>query len=457
MDEIWDTNGSQLVDVSKLAQGKRFVLSLKEDLKRMNHLLHQEKLHKDKNNFISGEDLFPVTVVLWNLKDKLPGDKVKLKTSNIELLRLYYFGISPEFENFVTLVLWPEESEHSRRVFKKLMEIYGSSKQPAIYLEGDYRVRLPNELHPFNFSVIKSDLDCKAFDWKYVPWLKEIGDTIFYHRSPANYRKVYLDKKRIKHAYINARIGIGIIKNLLKSTGEIKLKLPYINWDVPKKYLLAKTLSDEQLNDFELGDIVYFVLLEVVHNDSKFIPERYIYSIERADFVDILAHLSAFVLYNKYLEKYKYGLYVMNVPEFQKKIYWYILKVALRYCKNCETQSLIDWELLFEAYLEPFFRIIKQRIYYVPQYLLNSKYLEKKFDINYDIDSLLEIVDILLLETRESRANFSFQKINLRKIMDDLSIDNVHELRALLEITAKVAFIKNLKRLLQGPIWRGEI
>ena len=463
IDNIWETNIEQQLDTNELPYGRHFVLSLQEDLKSMNRLLSREKTYKDKNNFVSGEDLFPITMVVWNWDDKLPCDKVKPKTSTEKQLRCYYYGISPELENFVTLVLWPEKSKHSREVLKNIWQAYETSKlsephkklQLCIHLEGDYRIKFPNELHPFRYLNLKTYLNVRVFDWKYVPWLKETGDTIFSHMSPTNYRKVYLNKGGIEQAYINPRVGIGIIKNLLKSTNEIKLKLPYLNKGTKNKYLIAKMLLKDQLNDLKPGDIIYFVLLEVIHNKSSSIPERYIYYIEKADFIDILAHLNAFVLYNKYIEKYNFGLYVMSVPEFQK-MYLNILRVALKYCKNCETMGFVNWDLLFNSYLKPFFRIIKQRIYYVPQCFTNNEYLEKKIGITYDLDSLVEMVDTLLLEIRGSRANLSFEKINFYKIMEELNINNVKELRSLLEITARVPFIKNLKRFTRGSTWRGK-
>lgn len=451
MDDIWKESDRVSPAVQQLNRGRYFFISLQKDINRIKRLRSLEKVPSDKNDLVSGENLFPLTLRLWNWKETLPGTTVNPQTSrSLELYRLHYFGVSPELENFAALVLWPENSQHSFETLKHIYHAIESQKQPLLHFEGDYRIKLPNEIHPYRFSKIETEFEDRTFEWRYIPWLKEIGDTIFEHRSPASYRKVYLDAKGIDYAYINPRICIGIVKDILKSTGEIKLKLPYLTSNAKRKYLLARVLLNGEIDEINSGDIIFFILLEVVHNYSSFIPERYIYYIKKADFIDILGHLSVFVIYNMYLDKY--GLYIMSVPEFQR-LYTKILFSASKYCKECnKTEGLTDWELLFSSYLEPFFTIINQRIYYVPRVLTQSEYIQNHLGIDADKRTLIQRVDVLLLETRESRKNFP--KINIIKAMEETGIHTASELRSLLKLTGKVAFIKQLNKMLKGSVWR---
>ncbi len=451
MDEIWNRSDRVPPAVQQLTRGRYFFVSLQRDINRIKQLRSLERAPSDKNDLVSGENLFPLTLRLWNWKETLPGTTVSPQTSrSLELFRLHYFGVSPELENFASLVLWPENSQHSLEALQHIYHAIEFQKQPLLHFEGDYRIKLPNEIHPYRFSKIETEFEDRTFGWKYIPWLKEIGDTIFEHRSPINYRKVYLNAKGIDYAYINPRICIGIVKDILKSTGEIKLKLPYLGNNAKRRYLLAKALWDSEIKEIKQGDIVFFILLEVVHNNSSFIPERYLYHIKKADFIDILGHLSAFILYDMYLNKY--GLYIMSVPEFQRLYTKMILSSASKYCKGCSgTEGLTDWELLFSSYLEPFFTIINQRIYYVPRILTHSEYVQDHLSVEVDKRTLIQRVDMLLLETRESRKNFP--KINIAKVMDETGIPTASELRSSLQLTGKVAFIKQLNKMLKASAW----
>ncbi|WP_258084320.1 hypothetical protein [Thermococcus thermotolerans] len=449
MDEIWDTSLIPSQSLQKIQRGRYFFLSLQKDLKKINDLRKGSGIPTDKNGMLSGENLFPLTLRLWNWNEELPGTTVIPQTSrSLELYRLHYFGVALELENFATLILWPENSRHSFETLEKIYRAIEAQKQPLIHFEGDYRIRLPNEIHPYRFSNIKLNLEDKIFEWKYIPWLKETGDTLFSHRSPANYRKVYLNLKRIEYAYINPRVSIGIVKDLLRSTGEVKLKLPYLDKTSQWHYLTVTVLHDEELIDINKGDIVFFILLETIHNDGKFVPERYIYHIEKADFIDIIGHLTSFVLYNVYLDKY--GLYIMSVPEFQR-IYSKVLFIASKYCKDCNKTGLIEWDLLFKSYLEPFFTIFGQRIYYVPTLLYQGQYLSA-LGIKFDTRLLLDKIDTLLLETREPKLNP--RELNAVRIMEDVEVDSISQLRSLLDVSSKIAFIKRLNKLLKTSIWR---
>lgn len=450
MDEIWSSRENKLPPGAyQIRSGKRFFLDLKRDINRIESLKLQERILADKNGLISGKTLFPIILKLWNWKDILPGTKVTSPSTKEELLRLHYFGISPELENFANLVLWPEKSRHSYNTLNQIYRAIDAGKQPLIYFEGDYRIRLPNEIHPYRYSKIETELEDKIFEWRYIPWLKEIGDTIFEHRSPTGYRKIFLNVKDIDYAYVYPKICIGIVKDVLRSTGEIKLKLPYLNNNIKRKYLFAKILLESETLDITSGDIIYFVLLETIHNNSKFIPERYIYYTHSADFIDILGHLTAFVLYNKYLDKY--GLYLMSVSEFQR-IYKRILTSASRYCRECaRVEGLIDWELLFGSYLEPFFTIVGRGIYYVPQILHHKTYLESIVGVDMSREDILLKIDELLLESRESKKNFS--KLDLIKLMNIMGINHISELRSILDLAGKIAFIKQLNRIQKSSIW----
>lgn len=358
VDKIWNR---EEVRINEVRRGKNFLLMLKLDLEKIQECAKNIGLHIDKNGLISGEDLIPLTVSLFTEKGEIPGEETFV---GIPSYRVHYYGISPELEDFVSLVLWP--SKKSTQTLEKILSEIADKKDRVLKFEGNYKLRLPNEIHPFRAEKISVE-ESRAYDWRYVPYFKEVGDTILAHVSPTNFRKVYLRTmgEEYEKKYINLKTCVGIIKDI--KSGEFALKLPYLNRK-RKYYYIAKYHYRIQDRIEKLGKDtkIAFMILEEINSSNSRIPEHIIFEVERINTADILGHLLSFFLYNYYLLKKR--LFLMNYSDF-KKVFEFLQEITFRFCidtSDVSQQFFENPKLFFNAYLHPFFVIHNDRIYFKP-------------------------------------------------------------------------------------------
>ncbi|MCW1310128.1 MAG: hypothetical protein QXP04_05490, partial [Candidatus Nanoarchaeia archaeon] len=142
----------------------------------------QEKLKKIIDSFgfymnslgISGEEFFPITIDVIN-REKMPGDYRWVGYG--ESLCVVYYGISPELENFVTLILWPQESKNpeyvniSRKAYRKIHDLVVNDPYHhyVIKLSGNFKLNLPNEIRPYRSEVHLVPKRKLVYDWMHVP------------------------------------------------------------------------------------------------------------------------------------------------------------------------------------------------------------------------------------------------------------------------------------------------
>jgi len=434
IDKIWDASNLSL----KLQN--KFLMELVNDLKRIQQITKKYGYDIDKNNLVSGDELFAVTINLWNYEE-VPGEKVFVgKDSN---LRFHYFGLCPELENFVSLILWPETSKHSEKTLEEIWDIIKNKKQKKktkmLQLKGNYRIRFPNELHPFRAHEIKSSENEKIFNWIYVPWLKETGDTIFLHKSPTNFKKIYYNFDDVKYAYVNAKVGVGTIKEIDYNNYELKIKLPYLNSKKPGKYFITKLHRNAKfkLDILKKDDLITFLIFEVIGKNYK--RNYAIYDIEKINFYEVVGHLLSFLLHQKYLKCE--GLYLMDLFEF-KKLCQEAINIVVKFgskSNNDINTKLLKEELLFMSYLNPFFGIVDDKIYYVPGVLLSHE----------DYKNKLPIIDKFLKKFPDDNKN---NKVVIELLNLFQTYDKVEQF---IKVCKYIHFMKQLKMLVNKSKYEG--
>jgi|GEM_PF-3117744 len=403
------------IELKNIQRGKKFLITLREDKIEMKRILNDLRITVDKNGLVSGDNLIPITIFILNKNEEIPGEDTYVG-GGLTSFRVHYYGISSEFENFVVLVLWPEYSQHSKKALEEIWRnIKDNKKEYLLKLEGNYRIRLPNEIHPFRAENIVAE-ERKIYDWMYVPYLKEIGDTIFSHVSPLNFRKIYVRSTEGSYLkkYVNVKTCVGIIKDI--RGGLVKLKLPYLHRENIRGYYTVPYYYGIQnkVRNLKIGDKVAFLIFEEISNEHKKIPTPVIYDIEKVDSAYIMGHILSYILYNQYLVQGR--LLVASEIEF-KKLFDKTVSIVGRYCKKILdiSEQFFKEEIIFSAFLKPFFQKINKNIFYIPFILskLNSEKIQL-FD-----QKLAEATDDLfdgscthhqwkIIEYSDSRSNLVF-------------------------------------------------
>jgi|GEM_PF-4423260 hypothetical protein len=273
-----------------------FLKSLIRDRKRIQELFKSNQV--GKKGGISGSGI-PITVKILNRDDKNPA--LEKYTGYQNQWIVVYFGISPELENFVSIVMWPSESETSKSCYSA---IYDTLDEPerVIMLEGAYSLRPPNEIHPQNVQKVLIDTKEKPFyDWRYFPFIKDVGESLAQHISGVNYRSVLLRDRHgeLVEDYVTVRVAIGSVLDL--QGDEIKVKMPFLR---DHHHPITFRLPRSEIEPPRKGRLYYFLLLE---RAGERVPEILLF--EHAQKMDALAHVLSFCLYNKFMSKTSGDIY----------------------------------------------------------------------------------------------------------------------------------------------------
>jgi len=348
-----------------------FVRKLLEDQNKLNKIIESFGLFSNSLG-IPGTELFPITIDIIN-RERMPGD---LKWYGYgEALCVVYYGISPELENFVSLVLWPHESKNpeyinaSRRAYKEIYNLVVNDPfhRNIIKISGGYRLTLPNEIRPYRSKISSLHKPKAIYDWVYVPYLKEVGDTILSHKSPLNFTRAFIRMldNSLMAKYINFKTTVGEFIGKRKNIG--KFKLIYISQKKRKLYtvFIHHTVLGK-FNEFRKGDLVALLIGEVI--DHKL--QSTIMDVEKIKSIDIFSHILIYKLYNLYLEKKR--LLLMSWKEFEH-LYKKFCNLVARFCKGIYdvSSTFYDLNTFFEMQLKFFFRNINGNLYYVP-FILNG-------------------------------------------------------------------------------------
>lgn len=399
-------------DLNEVAEGKKFLIKLSDGLANTSQLISTKPFSKDDNGLI-GEGLFSITIDIIN-KVEMPGaDKY---TRGGTKLCIVYYGICPELENFVTIVLWPEHSKSSNDTFLKIRDIIlnDRNEEKVIKFSGNYRLLPPNEIHPYRSTIDVCSKKKWMYDWQNAPYIKEIGNTVKIFKNPINYRKVFLNTitgdKFTK--YINAKVSVGIIVE--KGTTYIKLKTPLLssnfgqyiilNEYTPNPYYTATLNHDiDNINNIKIGDKVVFLTFETVYGK----PNGTIMKIQNISSLELFSHVLSYILYNRYLAQKRLKILTENG---YKALFKDCLKLINNYCDMSDANAqLYNDSLIFNSYLSPFFKIINGYVYYVP-----STMMDKSDKEIVSIDSILSLpIDV---------------KSNPVQLMSSLGLKNIREL-----------------------------
>jgi len=419
IDKIWK---GENVDFSEIKEGKNFLRKLIEDKRALSQLLKEKGILMDEKG-IKGEKLFPLTVDIIN-REEIPGED-RYTIGGMRLCVVYY-GICPELENFVTIVLWPEESLHSRETFEKIREIVTKDKNTECIIKflGNYRLTPPNEVHPFwTQDIVVLRKPKWMYEWQHVPYLKEIGDSIRLFKSPINYNKIFIEsmtgERNVK--FVNIKVCVGIV--IEKTRKEIKLKLPYIKFH--RKFYVAKLYHKiENIDKIIKGDKVIFMVFEEVNGHPI------VYRIEKIESLQMLAHVLSYILYTRYL-KLK-SLKILTKSEF-KEIFNKCLHLMRGYCKDLSDSSaqFFKDDLILSGYLSPFFKEIDGYIYYIPSILMDKT----------EID--IAAINLLLTKPVNEYTNPLF-------LMEELGYKYLEEFKNTQILYKKTDFVISLRSLIHN-------
>lgn len=338
----------------------------------------QEKLKKIIDSFgfymnslgISGEEFFPITIDVIN-REKMPGDYRWVGYG--ESLCVVYYGISPELENFVSLILWPQESKNpeyvniSRKAYRKIHDLVVNDPYHhyVIKLSGNFKLNLPNEIRPYRSEVHLVPKRKLVYDWMHVPFLKEVGETILSHKSPLNFTRAFIrtSSGALISKYINFKTTVG--KFIEKKMNIAKFMIIYLSKEKrrPCSFLIHDSVR-KKFDTIKSGDLVGFLVGEIV--DDK--PQATIMDVEKIKSIDVFSHILLYRLYNLYLEKKR--LHLMSWNEFEKLFKSY-LELTSNFCKGLDDISPTFYKLntFYEMSLKFFFKKIEDGFYYIPSIL----------------------------------------------------------------------------------------
>ena len=386
IDEIY--KGDEYIpwrELNKSPQQAKFIGSLLKDRKKILNLFDQYDV--GKKGGISGKSL-PITVKILNKDDENPAVEKYVGFDNRWLV--IYFGISPELENFVSIVMWPSESESSKNCYRIILSLLKERKR-SLKFEGSYHIILPNEIHPQRVEKLEIERDEQLFyNWQYFPFIKDVGETLSKPIFAPNYRKVLLRNinGQLFEDYVTLRTTIGSIVDI--KGNEIKVKVPFLK---SKPHSFTFRLRHNIQKGIKRNFLYYFLLIEKA---GERIPE--VLDIESAEIEDAFAHCLAFELYRQFInnvsrDKYRrYAVLQYNKEKFGleieeekisnlfgicsigegKKLFRKYSSLLYKIYRKENTERISSninlWDFILKTYLLPYFKIDEEndRIYYFP-------------------------------------------------------------------------------------------
>lgn len=367
-------NNGEPVDFSSVDHGRGFVKNCVDDRSFLMYLCDGWGHVIRKGGSISG-DFLPLTVNILNI-DESPAKQVYFGDS---VWIVVYYGISPELENFVTVVLWPSRSQTSKATYQQVLNTI-STQNHVVTFQGNYSLTPPNEIHPSWADKIDTvEQESSFYEWKFYPFIKVVGDDLLSHGSPVNYRRVFLRSNRneIEEEYINVKSITGLI--LDKRSDQVLIKVPHLAKEGRRPFWFS--IYDININrQLEIGRLYYFLVLQTPLTEKSVIIDT-----REAGPHDFIAHILSYQLYRRYLESS--SLYVDTYEEYLnlfkevEKITFAVLR------RNFGYDSRILSSQFILQYLQPFFKNIEEALYYVPKIISNLSDSEVE-----DFDKLLNSI-----------------------------------------------------------------
>lgn len=372
IDSVYDAiESGESINFEKIEEGKSFVRKLLNDFRTFKGIVEGCDLSFDRRGWLQNNPL-PVTVEILN-REETPGEEVHIMKGFKSTVVIYY-GICPELENFVNIILWPLSST-SKTAYRHIYNLVttDAERKRVVRFSKKYGLQLPNTIHPGNDKEIDTiEKPRHVYDWEFVPYLKETADTILSHSSPLNFRKVYLDETRSLKSYVNLKVAIGRIEVLGKERIQILVPSFYGSW----LNYNAKVLDFRGKESLEVGSLYHFLVMEKLGENV----EDVVVMASNASPADLLGHMLSMVLYNLRVRRQR--LRLVTLSEYSR-LFEKCLSVVNNFCRQDGLAGSHLWtqENIFHAYLSSYFRIVHGHIFFVPN---------NQFQMN---DNILELID----------------------------------------------------------------
>lgn len=384
----------------------------------------EKRLIDDLNNFYSeenncydkigivGENIFSLSFDSKNSFNYLRN--VQLYSTE-EVKKNIFTALCPELESFVSLNLWFNNEENKKEnieLYKRLKNYKENNiSNNILKLDGNYRITKDclGRILKYHGKLSFEDKQLNFYNWEDVPFLKNSGEVFLYFKSPLFLSNENSEDSEIKEEEV---FYFTMLFKKFDKVDDNEIMLEILNiTDKYKKLIKFKKYNEKELNDdnLRLG-----LFKEIIIKKSN----EYIREFEIVDFTeelkgeDILSHYLNLKLYYNFL--LKNDLCICSKNEFDN-----LCNKEINYIKFHLKKDVNVNCFFLERYMKNF-RIIENRIYYIPFFLQNSddKYIISFFNYINECSLKIDKNDVLLCLKHMSdnerfgklKRNFDFYK-----------------------------------------------
>lgn len=356
--------------LDSLEEGHKFIIKLLHDKNNFERLRTGKVFdgHIDSNGkgYLSSQN-FPITLEILN-RELYPGGNVHVPAMGSESPRMVYHAITPELENFTSLIVWLK-SNSSRTAWNFIADLAEQEDETKILQFSEKcGIELPNLVHPnrTEAKLVERKLYESLYNWKHAYYLFDDGYTIMSQNSPINFRQLILDEQTKEESFVGIRTTIGRVSSIKSNTVEVWT--PCLNqkprkweWDLPKKF------DKSQLKQNQL----YFFQLFKKTGEKNI--ETFVRTIDLADPIDIVSMFLAQSLYLLYLGKKR--LKLLNTSQFEKlfnTFYNQTEKFVFRSKEELDILENTNWKFIQNVVTNDFTKWIDNELYFDPPLLRRS-------------------------------------------------------------------------------------
>ena len=355
--------------MNKIDYGHVFIKTLFSDLNQYDGLKKDPKflnnISEDGRGWLARHS-FPITLEIMN-KERLPGKDVYISALGEERPLLIYYGLCPELENFMTLIVWTS-SKSSMNVWNKILDLLEKKEENKVLLfSPKCGIHLPNEIHPardFDAKLVSNEYFESLYDWKYNPFLFDDGLSILAHNSPINYRKIFLDEYTHEEAFVGIRTTIGRVLKVFPN--KLVVLVPMLHGK-PRiiEFIISK--QDVDWKSIKLGSLYFLSVFKMTGLERI---ETHVRKMEEATACDILGMFLTYACYLSYLNKS--CLRISDTKQFEE-LFIELYEQVSRFCHKdkheMETIENINWKTIQPGYTSTITRWIGEFLFYIPPIL----------------------------------------------------------------------------------------
>jgi len=346
-----------------------FIKNLFADLQRYENLKNDirfdSSILEDKRGWLINHT-FSITLEILN-REKVPGKDVYVPATGEKKSLLIYYGLCPELENFMTLIVWTN-TKSSMNVWKQILSLLEEKDEKKVLsFSPKCGIRLPNEIHPsrdFDAKLVSKEYFESLYDWKYNPFLFDDGITVYSHNSPINYRKIFLDEYTQEEAFVGIRTTIGRVLKIFPNKVLAMIPTIYGKPQIREFFISGPNINWKSIKS---GNLYFFLIFRMTGAENI---ELHIRKMEDATACDILGMLLAYACYLIYLNSSR--LKLCKPREFQELFIQLYQQVSMFCHKSKEQMSTIeniDWIKIQPGYSSTITRWIGNELFYIPPIL----------------------------------------------------------------------------------------